>query len=673
MGLLLVATFLAYLPVLRASYIWDDDDYVLNNPTLRSIGGLAQIWFQPSSLPQYYPLVHTTYWIEYHLWELWWPGYHFVNVALHAASVVVLWLLLRRLKVPGAFLAALIFAVHPVEVESVAWITERKNVLSLLFYLLAMSVYLRLAGLDGEGHIPRPPVDSGGRPKVDWRLYGWALGLFLLALFSKTVTSTLPAAILLVLWWRRGKLHKEDFLLLLPFFIVGLGLAAYTGFLEQHLVGAVGAEWDLSPSQRVLIAGQAFWFYIGKLLWPAHLTFIYPRWSMATDQLFTIDPRGWQWIFPAAAGGLILALFVLRRWIGRGPVVGVLFFAGTLLPALGFINVYPMRYSFVADHFQYHASIGLIALIAAAIVLLVRRLAACTSFEIRVQDSQTLTPSLSRSTGRGGNNAGSRFNIACGAVAAVVAVPLAILTFLQCGIYQDRETLWRDTLAKNSDSWMVHTNLAHALVDQGRVAEALAEYRKSLDLAPELPETNWNWGVGLAKQEKFDEAIEYYDRAIACNPRYGPAYYSKGNALMKQDKEEEAIACYRKALELQPDYAAAWYEFGKAMDRQQKIKEAIGAYQQAVNFSPYDADAHYNLANDLLNQRQLAGAVKHYQQVLQLNPRHAEAHANLGSSLLLQGQIDKAIGEYQAALSINPNLVPAQRGLEQAMQVRQRR
>jgi hypothetical protein len=354
---LLTLVIAAYIPAIMGGFVWDDDDYVTRNPTLSGSGGLQRIWFEIGAVPQYYPLVHTSFWLEFHLWGLWPLGYHLVNVLFHGCSAILLWRVLLRLGVRGAWLAAAVFALHPVQVESVAWITERKNILSGVFYLSALLAYVRFLGLGRGGFGPR------GR----WGWYWLALVLFLCALLSKTVTCSLPAAILLLLWWKRSRLRLNDVLSLVPFFVLGAALGLTTAWMEQHYVGAQGAEWALSWLDRCLIAGRALWFYVGKLVWPARLAFIYPRWQ--------IDSALWQYCYPLAAVGLVVCLWVLRRRIGKAPLVAALYFGGTLGPALGFINVYPMRFSFVADHFQYMASVGLLTLMVGLLTTGLDRLA----------------------------------------------------------------------------------------------------------------------------------------------------------------------------------------------------------------------------------------------------------------------------------------------------------
>jgi hypothetical protein len=400
-SVMVLLVVIGYIPALAGGFVWDDDNYITDNPALRSLAGLAQIWFQPHSTPQYYPLVFSTFWLEYRLWGLNPAGYHAVNVLLQAANGLLLWILLKRLGVPGAWLAAAVFAVHPVHVESVAWVTERKNVLSGLFYLGAAICLLRVISVEDDG------VDAPGR----WRWYAAALVLFLCALLSKTVTCSLPAAMVLVVWWKRGRIRGRVAAVLIPLFLLGLAFGLWTAWLERHHVGAEGSEWQLTLVESVLVAGRALWFYAGKLVCPTELTFTYPHWD--------INARlWWQYAHPLGVLLVVLALWVLRNRIGRGVLAGVLYFCITLLPALGFFPVYPFRFSYVADHFQYLASAGLIAVAVGA-----------------------LTQGASRLPS-------SAANLVRPAALALLAL-LSVLTWRQSSIYENSETLWRDTLAKN--------------------------------------------------------------------------------------------------------------------------------------------------------------------------------------------------------------------------------
>ena len=293
---------------------------------------------------RYYPLVHTVFWVEHRLWGEAPLGYHLLNVLLHFCSALLLARVLRQLELPGAWLAAALFALHPVQVESVAWITELKNTLSGLCCLASALAYLRF---DRE------------RKRLFYLL---SLGLFTAGLFAKTVIATMPAALLLLFMWRRKKLRwKEEVAPLAPFFIAGIGLGLLTAWVERTQVILTAASAShLSFMQRCLLPGRALWFYLAKLIWPHPLIFIYPRWEVS-------GAVWWQFLFPAAALALAAALWRWRRRLGGGPLVALLFFAGTLFPALGFFDVYPFRYSFVADHFQYLACIGPLALAGAGL------------------------------------------------------------------------------------------------------------------------------------------------------------------------------------------------------------------------------------------------------------------------------------------------------------------
>jgi len=599
-GLIILLVFLAYLPTLRGGFIWDDDSYVTHNPTLHDLGGLQRIWFKVGAVPQYYPLVHTTFWLEYHLWALNPIGYHLINVLLHAVAAILLWQVLRRLQAPGAWLAAVIFALHPVEVESVAWVTERKNVLSAVFYFAAALAYLRFVAWE-----------KPDRPnRFRWHWYLGALVLFLAALLSKTVTCSLPAVLLLVCWWKKGRVQRGDVMPLLPFFVVGVALGLLTAWMEKHHVGARGADWSLTFADRCLIAGRALWFYAGKLVWPAPLTFIYPRWE--------IEPAvWWQWLFPIAAAGVVAGLWLARRRIGKGPLVAVLFFAGTLGPALGFVNVYPMRYSFVADHFQYLASVGLIILFAAGL------------------------------------------NRAPRVIPATLVVLLGALTWQQTGIYRDLETLWRDTLAKNPGCWMAQNNLGTVFADKGRYDEAIKYYRKAIQLNPNFSEAQYGLGLAFAAQGRLDEAIENYRKAIQINPDYRDALNDLGNALASKGRFDEAIGNYRKAIRINPNYAEARYNLGNALAAQGQLDEAIENYYKAIRINPNYAEAQNNLGIALADKGRFGEAIEAFRKAIQSKPDFSEALNNLGGVLLNQGRFDEAIENYRKAIQSKPNFSEA--------------
>jgi tetratricopeptide (TPR) repeat protein len=593
---LVVVTLMAYQPVWHAGFIWDDDAHI-TPPELRSLGGLARIWTQLGATQQYYPLVYSVFWVEHKLWGVSPLGYHLINVLLHAFSALLLAKILRQLKIPGAWLAAALFALHPVEVESVAWVSELKNTLSGAFYLGAALAYL---GFDRNR--------SG-------KNYGVALGLFLLGLMSKTVIASLPGALLVVFWWQRGKLSwKRDVLPVIPFFVAGVGAGLLTAWVERKLLHAEGAEYHFSILARFLIAGRDIWFYLGKLIWPVDLTFNYPRWNVS-------PAVWWQYLFPAAAL-LLLGVLAWRRW--RGPLAALLFFVGTLFPALGFINVYPFRYSLVADHFQYLASLGPLTLAAAGM---------------------TVAPSLFRKS--------KPFleSMLC----AMLLLVLGTLTWKQCGMYANAETLWQETYRLNPDCWMAHNYFGFKYLQQGKQGDAVAQFQKALEIDPFAVDAQDNLGLALLQQGKVDEAILQFQKALEIDPGYADACNSLGVALLKKGRADEAISYYQKALRTNPNFADARYNLGMALLDEKRVDEAILQYQAALQIRPDYVNAHNNLGAALLQKGKVDEAIHHFQKALQINPEFSEAHVNLGLALLKEGQVQEAAVHFQRTLDLKPD------------------
>ncbi len=642
-GALLVAiTMVCYARSLTTDYIWDDPDYVINSTTIRSVEGLQRMWLEPRSIPQWYPLVHTTFWIEYHLWQLNPLGYHAVNILLHAGNVLLLWRLLLRLNVPGAWLAAAIFAVHPVEVESVAWITERKNVLSMLFALAAILSYLRFD----------PPVKAENTRDdgATLRYYVFALLLFVAALLSKTMVATVPAVLLVIYWWKRGRITRNDVWPLLPFFVVGATLGLVTAWLEKYHAGAVGETWNLPLVHRVLIAGRALWFYAGKLAWPYPMIFFGRRWDIDTTVW-------WQYLFPLAAVATMVGLWLARKRIGRGPLAAVLIFAGTLAPMLGFFTIYFFRYAFVADHFQYHSSVALIALAAAGAALLTARLA---------PDARGIAKVAS----------------------ATLLLILGGLSFHRTFAYQNLEVLCRDSLAKNPHSWVAYQNLADQLAKRNEHDEAIRYCRLAVEMDPDYSYSHNVLGMQLLLAGHYAEAVEEFDRTIELAPTFAGAFNYRGDALSFLGETERAKASYQRAIELSKSNAIAYCGLGRVLASQgkleeaqatllsaaridpsawlvhdslglvyrdlKKLPEAVAAFSRAIECNPNALDAYMHLAQ----AHQLAGdprsAVACLQRAVKQWPQDANLHVALAIALTQNGRRDQAIAELESALGIDP-------------------
>ena len=536
-------TLIAYLPALNGKLIWDDDAHV-TKPALQSLEGLWRIWFQLGATQQYYPLLHSAFWIEHRLWGDAVTGYHLVNVLCHAIAACLVVLIARRLSLRGAWLAGFLFALHPVCVEAVAWISEQKSTLSAVFYLGSALAYLHF---DQRRRRPQ---------------YGLALGLFVLALLTKTVTATLPAALLLVLWWRRGRLEwKRDVFPLLGWLPLGAAAGLFTAWVEKRFIGAEGAAYGLSVVQRLLLAGRAICFYAAKLAWPANLTFTYPRWTINAAEW-------WQYLFPAGVVVVLAGLCLLARR-HRGPLAGMLFFVGTLFPALGFLSVYPFRFSWVADHFQYLASLGVIVPVASALAATAARI-----------------PQRKAAYGT--------------ALAAMLVAILGVLTWRQCGMYSDAETLYRETLARNPASFMAHDNLGTILLDKGRFSEAMAEFEAALRTEPDDPEAHNGRGVVLMQSpDRLADAMAEFEAAVRFRPGYVEAHNNLGSVLMQTPgRAGDGIAEFETALRLQPGFVKAHLNLGIALlDVSGRRQDAIAEFETALRIQP-----DYEPAREILRQ-----------------------------------------------------------------------
>jgi len=640
--LLIIVTFIAYIPAIQGGYIWDDNMYVSQNETLKTFRGLTQIWSDPMATPQYYPLVFSSFWLEYRLWGLDPMGYHIINVLLHATVAVLLYFVLKYLDFKGSWLAALLFALHPINVESVAWITERKNVLSGLFYLCSSILFLKFYRLGNETN-----QDDHNR-----RMY-YSIGLltFGCALLSKTVTCTLPLALIVTIWWKRRKVTISELMSFGPLAVLGAAAGLLTAHLERVSVGAEGPAWNLSLIERFLIAGRALCFYVYKLLWPVDLIFNYPRWI--------VDASAWrQYLFPAASIGIFLFFWSIRGRTGRGPLAALSFFTISLFPALGFFNVFPFRYSFVADHFQYLAGIGVICLVAAGLI---------------------------RVAGRFPSSRRKAFPL----IAALILVSLGLKTWSQAHDYKDLETLWTRTVEKNPASALAYSNLGWMRFNEGRLDEARRFFLEAIRLDPNLGVAHVNLGLIFFAEGNTKEAAIHFDKALSVDPGDSFVQYSYGAFMEKTGNQEVALSHYQEAVRLDPDFALAHLDLGKLLAKRGELTraiksleealrvkknwpeahsalgaayaalgsddKAIQSYSAALREAPDYALAHNNLAFILTRNGRLNEAIVHYTEAIKINPGYANAHLNLGIALMLTGDYAKADESFSKAKQFLPN------------------
>ncbi len=564
-ALLACVTIAAYLPSLRGGFIWDDNTFLTQNRLIRAPDGLYRFWFTTQAA-DYFPATYSPLWLEWRLWGMNAAGYHAVNLGLHVITALLLWAVLTRLGIRGAYLAAFVFAVHPVNVESVAWITQRKNLMALLFLLLSVLAFARTGIADGA-RWRRPP-------------YVLSLALFALAMLSKGSAAMLPIILAGLVAWRRP-LRARDLALLAPFFAISAALVITDIWFQKHGSGEVFR--NAGPLARLLGAGGVVWFYLSKSLLPLHLLFIYPQWDVRPA-----DPL-W-WIPLLAAAGLTAVLWRLRRGAARPVLFAWAYFCVALVPVLGFTDVQFMQYSLVADHYCQIALIGVVALVCAG-------------------------------WARWSASAAARW-LPGPAAAALVAV-LSLLTWRQCGTYASAETIYRATLAGNPSCWLAENNLGNILYGEGRVAEAIGHYEAAIRLKPDLFEAQNDLGLALASTGRYREAIPHFEKAIRIHSDNGAVYYNAATALASLGRLPEALAYFGRSLELTPGFAPAHQDLGATLAQMGRLPEAIGQYREALRINPAYFEAHANLGFALAQLGLLADARAELEAALTIQPASA--------------------------------------------------
>lgn len=606
-ALLALIIMIAYFPALFGGYVWDDLSAIKENTLLRTSDGLRSIWLKPS-LNQieshYWPLVYTVFWVEYHLWGAYPFGYHLINILLHIANTILLWIILKRLSVPGAFFAAAIFALHPTHTGSVAWVIERKDVLSALFYLLAFLAYIHF------------------EDTKKLSLYSTSLILFLCAMLSKSIVVSLPIIFLLWIWWKKESVKISDVLPLVPFFIIAVIISVLdVAFTRQN----ESLKIYLTFIEKSLIAGRALCFYAWKIFAPINLMLIYPKWKINVTSV-------WQYIFPLAVIGILLLLWLKRNQWGKGPLTAVIFFCITLGPVLGFITFAYMESSYAADRFQYLASIGLIALAAAAI---------------------TKIGNQSKGNEQWIKNVGI----------PLMLIVLGAITWRQAMLYKDTETMFTHNVALNPDAAAAHYNLGRALYEKGEKGEkdaidkALFHFSEAVRLKPDYVPAHNNLANALLLKDRLDEAIYHYQKAIEFNPQHILSLSNLGYALTEKGDFNKAIYYCNKAIEINPNFASAYNNLGLALAKQGRIKEATAAYLKAVKADPNYLKGYRNLANALMEQKNYDEAIRYYLEVVRLDPGDISIRNELGFAYSQIGKIGEAIAQYKEAMKINPDLL----------------
>ena len=645
--LVAIVTFAVFLPALRNEFVnWDDDDLLVKNTHYQGLGWEQLRWmFTTFHLGHYQPLSWVTFGFDYLLWGTNPSGYHLTNIILHAANAVLFYFLSRRLMAIAmsgasdkkswqlnlsAGFAALLFAIHPLRVESVAWATERRDVLSGLFFFATIYCYLRA-------------VMSPQQPSFYRRWLGAAIVVYALSLLSKATAMTLPVVLVLLdvfplrrlqgglLNWFKPQLRSVLWEKL-PFFVLALIFAA-TALLAQHTTGA------LKPLQQYDVAsrmGQAFYgliFYLWKTFLP-----------MGLSPLYELPPESgpWFWIIAMSAGGIVVALsaalFFLRR---RCPAAGAcwLYYVLMIAPVLGIAQSGPQL---VADRYSYLACLGW-ALLAGA--------ASAPLWNLRSQGALSpVTLNLVR------------------AGAAASLFTLGILTWQQTQVWHDSERLWRHALNIDPNSSYAYTNLAAAMKNQGKVDEAIRYYGSAVRLRPDLALAHENLGDLFLDRGDLDKAARSYRRILEINPTSAKGYQRLAAVMAKQARFEEAVALYSKALQVDPNDASVHNDLGNTWVSLGRLEKAMEHYRKAAQLGSSRSEPYFNLGNLMVRQGNLQQAIVYYQQALRIDPDNAQAHHNLGRLLAAGGRLDEAVDHFRQAVRVQPNFMAARESLVLALE-----
>jgi protein O-mannosyl-transferase len=594
-ALLVAVTFLAYWPVASAGFVFDDQDLVIDNPCISATDGLYRIWFTPDNY-EYLPLTYSGFWLQRWLWGTSPLGYHLVSVALQALNALLLWRLLQALSISGAWWGAMLFAVHPVAASSVAWISEQKNLWGLLFALLSLLAFLKFEALASR------------------RWYILSVAFFVAALFGKTSLVMMPCLILVYGWRQAGTLRIKDAVRVAPFILASLILGLTTVWFQFRGIADEKIPIGTLP-ERLAAAGYVVWFYLAKGLAPFPLSMIYPQWNYAQITYWPITAlvvflallwryrRSWKW---GQACWLALGCYVL-----------------ILAPVLGFLPMAFMRFSLVADHFQYPALPALTALAGAVSAWAISR------------------------------------RRAAALVTGTVVAAFLFLTMQQAMTYGNEETLWRTTIRQNPETWMAHSNLGKVLRDRGDNKAALESFATGIRLKPDDLNLRLLFGAALWEQGDLPGAADQYRQAIQIKGDDVRAFNNLAESLLLQGKADEALAPARRAVELRRDRAEHHVNLAWALNDLNRPAEAAEESQSALSLAPSFAEAHLQLARARLSMGDAAGAEAEFRETLRLDPTLFRAHNDLASILNRQGQPLEAAKHAKAALALAPNLAQA--------------
>ena len=657
-AVLFIAAFAIYWPAIHGQFIWDDASSVTASPLVRASDGLYRMWFTSEPI-DYWPVTNSMYWVEWRLWGMNPTGYHAVNILLHAANALLFWMLLWRLSIPGAWLAALLFVVHPVNAESVAWIAEGKNTLSLFFLLLSTLAFVssepdaiartETAGKEraqthrGKSRHRQRQIEPPPARNTRW-LYLVSVACFAAAMLSKGSVVMLPGILVVIAWWRRGRIGWRDVGRVLPLVLIAITLTLVNiWFQTRHVTTALR---DVTLLQRLLGAGAVVWFYLLKALLPLNLVFVYPQWDIRPDDV--------RWWLPSIAA---ITLTAWLWWKQRLRTTRSLLCAWSMVclalaPVMGLTDAYYMRYSLVADRYAYIALLAVVVCVSAGLHRL-------------VTTGQTVDATVSARTWL------------LNAVGTVLAVVLGLTTWKRSHVYADADTLWTATLQQNPLCWLCETNVAVPLVARGTpddLAQAMTHLNAAIRINPDAAESHDGLGVALQKAGRFQDAVAEHERAIALNPRFADARSHLviarehlGVALAQAGRFEDAAAVLRLALRDAPDHSTTHRDLADVLLQLGRTDESFAHLQEAIRLNPSSAENHDTLARLFQSAHRQKEAIAEYREAVRLAPNDADWHNNLGAALLEDDQLTEAAHEFRESIRCNPRLPNAHRNLGVAL------
>ena len=645
---LIVAALMTFSPAIRGDWLWDDNTEIVRNLDLRGPSALWKIWVAPAS-PDYFPVKASVQWLQ---WQLWQDqstvGYHLSSIGLHVLGAFLLWRVLQKLGVRYAWVGGVLFAIHPAVVESVAWIAELKNVLSLPPLLLAFSAYLDY---------------DERRRRSDYQV---AIVWFVIAMLCKSSVVMFPCFLLLHAWWKRSRISIGDIKMIGGFFIVSLLLGLITVWFQQHRAIDM---WEIPLGglfDRIVGAGRALGFYVLKSVWPFGLFPVYPAWLASSLVL-------WSSVAWGGLAGAVTWLWIRRATWGRHGLLALGWFVFNLLPVLGFIKMSYLGIAPVADHFMYLSLAGLVGLLAVGVGFIEQRLpvglrkspvamavlvGGVLVWQSRVYASVFVSPEAMWTYTLRGN-------------------PQSWLAHNNLGVVLQEQDKWQDSAAQLEAAVVLspryapaHVNLANTYVHLDRWSDAVAQYSEALRLDPDSFEGHFNFANTLIQMRRFPEAIEHYQTALRLSPEGAAVHFNLANAFLEMGRLPDAVAQYTEALRCNPDSFEAHLNLGNVLAATDRMPEAITHFETAVKLAPQSFDAHFAFADALAQSDRFPEAVIHYSEALSLSPNTPAIHTNLAHVLLRLGRTTEAIKHYQEALRLDSNDQDAQAGLRAANQNR---